>query len=119
MKEGYIVNKKVVTLLLLFLISIGMIFFLFKVPKEDKLKGLWDIDGNTMYEFDGKGNGKLIISSNEYNFTYNLDNNNLFIDFEQKESKDSRYIVNIKQEELVLNNMDEQHLIHTLKRVTK
>ena len=36
----------------------------------DVLSGTWDIDGITVYQFDGKGNGALKLPDNTYSFTY-------------------------------------------------
>ena len=36
----------------------------------DVLKGKWDLDGTTAYEFSGDGNGVLLLPNVTYDFTY-------------------------------------------------
>ena len=83
----------------------------------DELKGLWDIDGNTKYEFDGKGNGKLIVPSNKYEFTYTIEDNILSIDFKNETSTDTDYEFKIDNDKLELTNKKETYLKFKLKRI--
>jgi len=83
--------KKIFICLIILIFMIIVIIAIFKSFSKDKLHGTWTIDTVTMYEFDGKGNGKLILPSHEYKFIYKILNNEIFIDFENEGSKDSNY----------------------------
>lgn len=62
----------------------------------DVLKGTWDYDGVTVYQFDGNGNGSLILPSNTYPFTYEIKDNELRIDFESDAARDAAYTFSVK-----------------------
>ena len=63
-------KKLIITILITIILIGGGIFAFTRINKTDKLAGLWDVDGNTKYEFDGKGKGKIIVPNSEYEFTY-------------------------------------------------
>ena len=64
-----------------------------KMSEFDEFYGLWNIDGITKYEFDGKGRGKMLLpeSNLEYEFTYKINENKVLIDFDSEEAKDYTY----------------------------
>ena len=73
------------------------------VPKgTDVLSGTWDLDGITVYQFDGKGNGALKLPDNTYSFTYKMKDNSLSIDFESESARDITYTFTVKNEKLLL-----------------
>ena len=86
--------------------------------KVKSLIGIWDIDGNTKYEFDEKGNGKLIVPLSEYEFNYTIKDNILFIDFKNENSIDTEYIYKIENNTLQITNNDDKALNYTLKKIT-
>ena len=43
----------------------------------DALAGTWDLDSNTTYEFDGKGSGEMLLTLADYDFTYEIKDNQL------------------------------------------
>ncbi len=114
-------SKKLKIIIPIIVVILLVILFLFlilnKSEKEDVLKGLWDIDGNTKYEFDGKGNGKLIVPNNEYIFSYTIKDNIISIDFENETSIDVDYEYEINKDELEITNKKETHLKFKLKKV--
>lgn len=65
----------------------------------DEFYGLWNIDGITKYEFDGKGRGKMLLpeSNLEYEFTYKINDNKILIDFDSEEAKDYTYKYSIER----------------------
>ena len=114
-------KKKIIIFIPIWVLLIVCIFIaisFFKQTKTDDFKGLWDIDGYTKYEFDGKGNGKLIIPSNEYIFTYTIKDNIISIDFENEKTIDSEYEYIINKDKLELTHAQEGHK-HTLKKVSE
>ena len=68
----------------------------------DVLSGTWDLDGITVYQFDGKGNGALKLPDNTYSFTYKTKDNSLSIDFESESARDITYTFTVKNEKLLL-----------------
>ena len=67
-------------IIICFIIMIILIIVIFLKNKklfnnQDIIKGLWNIDGTTKYEFDGKGEGKMILPSSEYKFIYKITEN--------------------------------------------
>ena len=68
------------------------------------LIGKWTTDGNTVYEFNEGGKGTLIVPVAKLPFTYKLENNQLFIDFENEDSEDSSYSYIIEDNKLSIQN---------------
>lgn len=68
----------------------------------DVLSGTWDLDGITVYQFDGKGNGALKLPDNTYSFTYKTKDNSLSIDFESESAQDITYAFTVENEKLLL-----------------
>lgn len=68
----------------------------------DVLNGTWNLDGITVYQFDGKGNGALKLPDNTYSFTYKMKDNSLSIDFESESARDITYTFTVKNEKLLL-----------------
>ena len=72
----------------------------------DNFIGNWTIDGITNYEFDGKGNGKLKLPKNEYSFKYTIENNEIYLDYEDEKATDSDYEYSFEDEKLVLKGIN-------------
>lgn len=70
----------------------------------DALKGTWDMDGTTIYQFDGKGEGSMILPSNTYTFKYtiNEEEKTVSIDFEDEKATDYTYSYTIDKDSLTL-----------------
>lgn len=107
----------IICLFLIILIVLGIILIkknkIQKIIKEDKsetqiitetLIGKWTTDGNTVYEFNEGGKGTLIVPVAKLPFTYKLENNQLFIDFENEDSEDSSYNYMIEDNKLSMQN---------------
>ena len=99
-------------------IVIGLIIFL-SSNKADELKGLWEYDNNTKYEFDGKGKGKIIVPMENIEFTYTIKDNIVSVDFKNKESRDSEYEFKIKKDTLQLKDKNQPNIDLKLKKVKK
>lgn len=84
--------------------------------KVDELYGTWDLDNNTKYSFDGKGSGKLILSADNYEFSYLIKDDILSIDFSTSSAKDSKYKYSLKGDTLVLNSQDNNKGEYILKK---
>ena len=112
---------KKIFVFIIVLITVGIIAFIigFNSDKTDKLAGLWDVDGNTKYEFDGKGNGKIIVPLSEYEFTYIIKENVVSIYFKNKESTNTKYEFKILKNNLELKDLNQQSINLKLKRIEK
>ncbi|MBQ2836247.1 MAG: hypothetical protein IJE68_05380 [Clostridia bacterium] len=75
------------------------------IQQEKTLIGVWTTDGVTVYEFKENGNGTLKLPLSEYKFTYKIEGNNLFINFESKETRDSSYEYFFEKENLILKGI--------------
>ena len=74
------------------------------VGGTDALKGTWDLDGVTAYEFDGKGAGSLNLPGNSYAFTYEIKDGTLAIDFESESARDKIYTFKADKNKLTLSD---------------
>lgn len=70
--------------------------------RTDALAGKWDFDGTTAYEFDGKGVGTMVLPSVSYDFKYEINGNELYIDFINESVHDSTYIFTVQTNTLTL-----------------
>ena len=70
----------------------------------DVLKGTWDLDGTTVYQFDGKGEGAMILPSNTYSFKYtiNEEEKTVSIDFDDEKATDYTYSYTVEKNSLTL-----------------
>ena len=69
---------------------------------SDVLTGSWNYDGNTIYQFDGKGNGAMILPSAIYDFTYNIDGDQIRIDFKNETVHDGTYTFTVTGNKLII-----------------
>lgn len=69
---------------------------------RDRLSGVWDCDGYTAYRFDGRGSGALRLSAAQYEFTYRIDGDRLFIDFADEAARDGAYTFRVEGDRLHL-----------------
>lgn len=82
----------------------------------DELYGIWELDNNTKYSFDGKGSGELILSMDNYAFSYLIKDDILSIDFSISTAKDSKYKYSIEGDTLVLDSQDNNKGRYILKK---
>ena len=70
----------------------------------DVLNGTWDLDGTTVYQFDGKGKGAMILPSNTYSFKYtiNEEEKTVSIDFDDEKATDYTYSFAVDKDSLTL-----------------
>lgn len=69
---------------------------------SDVLAGKWDVDGTTFYEFDGDGKGALILPSSTYEFTYEIENDQIHIDYKNESVHDGSYTFTVVNDKLTL-----------------
>ena len=80
----------------------AVLFALFGPSKTDVLKGTWSLDGVTVYQFDGKGNGSLNLPENSYAFTYEMKDHTLAINFKDKAAQNKTYTFTVENTKLML-----------------
>ena len=67
------------------------------------LIGRWNMDAVTSYEFSRNGKGALILPSAQYDFTYTIDDDVLYIDFAYDGAKDAQYAFVVDGDVLTLD----------------
>lgn len=74
----------------------------------DVLKGTWDMDGTTVYQFEGNGEGAMILPSNTYTFKYtiNEEEKTVSIDFEDEKANDYTYNYEVTKDKLILSGSE-------------
>lgn len=68
----------------------------------DVLKGKWNLDGTTAYEFSGDGNGALLLPNVTYEFTYEIKKDQISIDYENESVRDGTYTFSVDGDKLTL-----------------
>lgn len=81
---------------------VGVLVALFAPSRADGLKGTWNLDGVTVYQFNGKGTGSLNLPENSYAFTYKIKDNTLAIDFKDETAQDKTYTFTAEKNKLTL-----------------
>ena len=94
----------VVIVLLLVLVVFGI-----KKISGDGFKGTWNLDGTTMYQFNGSGKGEMVLPNNSYDFSYSVDKENktISIDFVLEKANDYSYTFEFSGDKLILSGGDE------------
>ena len=85
-------------IILLVLISVEIT----KILNNKSIVGSWTTDNVTIYTFKRNKTGVLKVSLNEYKFTYKIEKNILFIDFESDKSTDTKYTYLLEKNKLIL-----------------
>lgn len=112
-KSGKKKKNQFAIIVMIIAVILCLIIFIPKLNKnnesdksENKIVGSWTTDGYTVYEFDENGNGKLKIPIAEYEFTYKIEENKIFIDFKNEKSIDSDYEYSFESEKLILKGIN-------------
>lgn len=100
------IGPALIAVLSLILLGIGIQFVVAKL-NTDELKGVWTSDQVTFYQFDGKGKGTLILPNSQYEFTYQLNESTLSIDYESDKALDAVYTVEINGKKINLSQDEE------------
>lgn len=100
-------NKKI-NRIMIFMLAISFVIIIIGCSKGDVLKGTWDLDGTTVYYFDGSGKGNMILPSNTYSFEYTITEGEklVSIDFEDKRVTDCIYTYKINKDKLILSGSE-------------
>ncbi len=79
-----------------------------------QIQGEWAVDNITKYDFNSDGKGALILPSDTYDFTYEIDNDVITIDFTSDLVIDSSYIYTIKNNVLTISDVNNQDVKYAL-----
>ena len=66
------------------------------------IKGRWNLDGTTIYEFGKNGKGALVLMHTEYEFNYTVEGDLLVIDFVDEGALDAKYTFAMNKKMLFL-----------------
>lgn len=84
---------------------------------KDELNGVWCYDEVTSYEFDGNGDGALVLPSAQYAFRYEIDETHVSIDFEDDAANDASYDFLVESDVLTLKTgQGEDEIIYVLQK---
>ncbi|MBR3199326.1 MAG: hypothetical protein IKG27_04865 [Bacilli bacterium] len=97
--------------LIIFIVSVLIIF-----RPKNPLIGTWTTDGVTIYRFDKKGKGALIVPLSKYTFNYKMNDDEIHIDFKNKKLHDSDYKVSFKKGKLILKGINKTTGTYTFKK---
>ena len=96
----------IITVILAAVLILSVILIVKSCSGSDVLKGTWNLDGVTVYQFDGNGHGSLNLPSNTYAFTYEIKDNELHIDFESDAARDAAYSFTVEKDKLILKYVE-------------
>lgn len=90
------------------LLLLMIILFFMGCAEGDVLKGTWDMDGTTVYQFEGDGKGAMILPSSTYTFNYtiNEEEKTVSIDFEDEKANDYTYTFEVSKDKLILSGSE-------------
>ena len=85
--------------------------------RTDPLCGRWDLDGTTVYVFDGKGSGALELPGAKYEFRYKIRENTVSLDFADDKVRDISYEFTVDADKLTIERKEKNDtVIHELKK---
>lgn len=96
-------KTKAIALLIVIVILIVLVVLIF-TKKNNPLIGKWSNEKDTTYQFDKDYTGKLILSIGEYKYKYEINDDKLFVDFENDTSTDTEFTFKIEDEKLILTS---------------
>ena len=100
-------RKNIKKVILVFIVIVTVAGFMVIINRPDEFNGNWSIDDVTSFEFDGKGNGILKVPTDEYKFTYKIDKNQIYMNYESEEATDASYEYSFQEDKLNLEGIDE------------
>ena len=101
-RKPHKVGRIIVCIELAAIVVLGALLATFLL-RRDELKGTWALDETTVYEFDGRGNGILLLPLGSYEFSYSIEDNVLSIDFADSAVADAAYSYSVESSALTLD----------------
>ena len=96
------IRTGIIALLVLAVLIIGIVLICKSCSADKSIVGTWDYDTVTVYRFDKNGIGALELPNGSYEFSYNIDEDKLIIDFISESASDSTYTFYINNDALTL-----------------
>ena len=121
-KKKGIISKLIVLIVLVAIIICSIIFIsrtINNVKQYNKILGSWTTDGYTVYEFYEKNKGALVLPIATYDFTYKIEENRVYIDFQNEKSIDSDYEFSFKNEKMILKGINKTSGTYTFTKNEK
>lgn len=90
------------------LVVAGIVIFVILMgnSKKDAIAGQWSFDQTTSYYFDGEGKGSLQLPLNTYEFSYELTDTYVYIDFADDSVEDRMFLYSVSDDLLTLAGDD-------------
>lgn len=73
------------------LLIVSLVLLIRSCVNYNPLVGKWAVDSMTSYIFYEDGTGIMVVPRNRYSFTYTMEDDWLFIDFEDEKALDSAF----------------------------
>jgi hypothetical protein len=109
----------IISVLAVTAITIMLVSYNRSIKNYKELKGLWDYDTITMYEFDGKGSGALVLPAKKNKFTYTINEDNISIAFEDNKAQDFTCKYAIEDNKLILEKKEnKKNKVYKFSKVT-
>ena len=96
------IRNSVAAALVLVLIVLCIVLLFKSCSTDKRIIGTWDYDTVTVYRFDKNGEGALLLPNESYAFTYSVEEDRLFVDFENESLTDHTYIFTVNGSKLTL-----------------
>lgn len=84
------------------LIAFLVVLLIKTCSSKSPLKGKWNLDGITKYEFYDDVKGAMVLPSSIYEFTYKIEENKVIIDFVAENANDAEYEFSVDGKTLTL-----------------
>ena len=108
-KQRWILSAAVIVFILAAVLIAG--------SAADPLCGKWDLDGTTVYVFDGRGGGALELPGAKYEFRYKIDENTVSIDFADDKVRDISYEFAVDSDKLTIERKEKNDTVtHELQK---
>ncbi|MEE3342926.1 MAG: DUF5640 domain-containing protein [Bacilli bacterium] len=116
-KQKQVKRIIILVLIILIVLSFSIIAILKTKKKENNnpLIGKWTTDNVTVYIFNKDNTGELKVPLSTYKFNYKINKNNLYIDFANEKSEDTKYTYNFENGRLILESKNGKFIFHKQK----
>ena len=101
-KVRALVTLGIIALIICIALIIYFVTYSREVKYETVLQGAFYYTDDVKYEFDGKGNGALTDGSDNYEYKYDIDGDQIIMDFKSEAIQDSTYTFNLENDILTL-----------------
>lgn len=112
MEEEKIIKKKKIKKSGKLIIAFGIVTIIFIIlilllifrGNKDSIVGKWATERGTIYQFNNDNSGVMSIPIADYPFTYKINDNKIFVDFENESSVDTEFEFSFDGDKLLLTS---------------